>query len=152
VAILFLVGAPLGLMGWVSLLEKGTIAGVDWTSAPSIGNYGAWSGKRISTARYCEHQLPGDLPAVGAAGGGHHGAVSGLGLPVALWMAGLSPTGRAVMLLLMTIPFWTNLLVRNYAWLIILREGGLAGPWRWTRSGPLARCSFCTMTSRWRSG
>jgi spermidine/putrescine transport system permease protein len=39
VAILFLVGAPLGLMGWVSLLEKGTSAGVDWSSAPSIGNY-----------------------------------------------------------------------------------------------------------------
>ena len=39
VAILFLVGAPLGLMGWVSLLEKGTTAGVDWGSAPSIGNY-----------------------------------------------------------------------------------------------------------------
>jgi spermidine/putrescine transport system permease protein len=49
------------------------------------------------------------------------------GLPVALWMAGLSPTGRAVMLLLVTIPFWTNLLVRNYAWLIILREGGWLG-------------------------
>jgi spermidine/putrescine transport system permease protein len=28
------------------------------------------------------------------------------------------------MLLLITIPFWTNLLVRNYAWLIILREDG----------------------------
>ena len=38
-AILLLVGAPLGLMGWVSLLEKGTSAGVDWTSAPSLGNY-----------------------------------------------------------------------------------------------------------------
>ena len=31
------------------------------------------------------------------------------------------------MLLLVTIPFWTNLLVRNYAWLIILRERGWLG-------------------------
>ena len=47
-----------------------------------------------------------------------------LGLPVALWMSTLSRTGRDLMLLLITIPFWTNLLVRNYAWLIILREDG----------------------------
>ena len=47
-----------------------------------------------------------------------------LGLPVALWMAGLSRSGREIMLLVITIPFWTNLLVRNYAWLIILREDG----------------------------
>jgi spermidine/putrescine transport system permease protein len=30
------------------------------------------------------------------------------------------------MVLLITIPFWTNFLVRNYAWLIILREDGWA--------------------------
>ena len=30
------------------------------------------------------------------------------------------------MVLLITIPFWTNLLVRNYAWLIILRQDGWA--------------------------
>jgi spermidine/putrescine transport system permease protein len=46
------------------------------------------------------------------------------GLPVALWMAGLTRGQRDIMLLLITIPFWTNLLVRNYAWLIILREDG----------------------------
>ena len=49
-----------------------------------------------------------------------------LGVPVALWMAGLTPASRAMMLFLVTIPFWTNLLVRNYAWLIILRQDGWA--------------------------
>ena len=128
VAILLLVGAPLGLMGWVSLLEKGTSAGVDWSSAPSLGNYQrlVWEEDFDGTLLLNTNYLVIFLRSVAQA------AVTMLlclafGLPVALWMASLSPTGRAVMLLLVTIPFWTNLLVRNYAWLIILREGGWLG-------------------------
>ncbi|MBP9047562.1 MAG: ABC transporter permease, partial [Tabrizicola sp.] len=128
VAILLLVGAPLGLMGWVSLLEKGTSAGVDWSSTPSLGNYQRliWEEDFDGTLLLNTNYLVIFLRSVMQA------AVTMLlclafGLPVALWMASLSPTGRAVMLLLVTIPFWTNLLVRNYAWLIILREGGWLG-------------------------
>ena len=128
VAILLLVGAPLGLMGWVSLLEKGTSSGVDWGSAPSLGNYQrlVWEedfdGTLLLNSNYLIIFLRSVLQA----------AVTTMlclvfGLPVALWMASLSSAGRALMLLLVTIPFWTNLLVRNYAWLIILREGGWMG-------------------------
>ena len=34
-----LIGVPLALMFWISLLQKGDSGGVDWASAPSLGNY-----------------------------------------------------------------------------------------------------------------
>ena len=47
-----------------------------------------------------------------------------IGLPTALYMTTLSPRRAAIILFLVTVPFWTNLLVRNFAWILILRNGG----------------------------
>ena len=47
-----------------------------------------------------------------------------VGFPTAWFIATRPPKERALWLFLITIPFWTNLLIRNYAWLIILREQG----------------------------
>jgi spermidine/putrescine transport system permease protein len=41
-------------------------------------------------------------------------------LPVAFYIAGLSGRGKTIALTLLVIPFWTNLLVRTYAWQILL--------------------------------
>ncbi|MBD9372720.1 ABC transporter permease [Rhizobium sp. ARZ01] len=123
--ILVLIGLPLCLMGWISFLQKGGSAGVDWNSAPSAANYVrlVWEEDFDGTMILNTSYLVIFLRSVAQA------AVTMLlslllGLPVALWIASLSRTGRDIMLLLITIPFWTNLLVRNYAWLIILREDG----------------------------
>lgn len=48
-----------------------------------------------------------------------------LGFPLALWMSMQSRRAQNVLVLLVTIPFWTNLLVRTYAWLLVLNENGL---------------------------
>ncbi|MGE0240973.1 MAG: ABC transporter permease [Parvibaculaceae bacterium] len=124
---LALIGIPLAIVAWVSLLGRGESAGVDWSSSASFGNY---------LKLFVEEDFDGSLifnPAYGLIflRSLMQAAVTTLicillGLPVALWMAGLSKGGRDVMVLLITIPFWTNLLVRNYAWLIILREDGWA--------------------------
>src|SRR5436190_13089825 len=45
-------------------------------------------------------------------------------LPVAFFIAGLSRRGKIVGLTLLVIPFWTNLLVRTYAWQILLGPQG----------------------------
>ncbi len=45
-------------------------------------------------------------------------------LPTALYMTTLSRRNATVILFLVTVPFWTNLLVRNFAWILILRNGG----------------------------
>lgn len=48
-----------------------------------------------------------------------------LGYPMAYWIATRPPKWRNTLLLLLMIPFWTNFLVRTYAWILILRNTGL---------------------------
>jgi spermidine/putrescine transport system permease protein len=47
------------------------------------------------------------------------------GFPIAYFMATRPERQRNMWVLLVTIPFWTNLLVRTYAWMLILRNEGL---------------------------
>jgi spermidine/putrescine transport system permease protein len=48
-----------------------------------------------------------------------------IGYPFAFWMARQPERVRNALLLLVMVPFWTSILVRTYAWLIILRKDGL---------------------------
>lgn len=48
-----------------------------------------------------------------------------LSFPIALWIATRSEKMQNVLVLLVTIPFWTNLLVRTYAWMLILNDNGI---------------------------
>jgi spermidine/putrescine transport system permease protein len=45
--------------------------------------------------------------------------------PVAFWVSRLPPRWRTFFLLLVTLPFFTSLIVRLYAWLMILRPTGV---------------------------
>jgi spermidine/putrescine transport system permease protein len=47
-----------------------------------------------------------------------------LGLPLAYWIARQPPRRQWIWLLLVMIPFWTNFLVRTYAWIFLLRTEG----------------------------
>jgi spermidine/putrescine transport system permease protein len=47
--------------------------------------------------------------------------------PVAFWIARLSPRARGIFLFLITLPFFASLIVRLYAWLLILKPSGLLG-------------------------
>lgn len=46
-------------------------------------------------------------------------------LPVAYYIARQPSSRKNTLLLLVTIPFWTNLLIRTYCWILILRDTGL---------------------------
>jgi spermidine/putrescine transport system permease protein len=48
-----------------------------------------------------------------------------LGYPMAYWVATRPARMRNTLLLLIMIPFWTNFLVRTYAWILLLRDSGL---------------------------
>ncbi len=48
-----------------------------------------------------------------------------LGYPLALWMVTQPRPWRTVFLLLVIIPFWTNFLVRTYAWMVLLGQRGV---------------------------
>ncbi|GAA2910761.1 ABC transporter permease [Streptosporangium fragile] len=47
-----------------------------------------------------------------------------LAFPMAVWMATRPPRVRALLVFAVTIPFWTNTLVRTYAWMLILNDNG----------------------------
>ena len=53
-----------------------------------------------------------------------------LGFPLAFWISGLPARWKTLALTLVVIPLWTNLLIRTYAWQILLAPQGL-----------LARCA-----------
>lgn len=46
-------------------------------------------------------------------------------LPVAYYIARQPESRKNTLVLLVTIPFWTNLLIRTYCWILILRDTGL---------------------------
>ena len=45
--------------------------------------------------------------------------------PFAYWIARRPPQYRGLLIFLVMIPFWTNFLVRTYAWMLILRDTGV---------------------------
>lgn len=47
------------------------------------------------------------------------------GYPLALYIVRRPPRWRTILLFLILIPFWTNFLVRTYAWMIILSNNGV---------------------------
>jgi spermidine/putrescine transport system permease protein len=48
-----------------------------------------------------------------------------VGFPVAYYIAMQNTERRNLLILLITIPFWTNLLIRTYSWILVLRDTGL---------------------------
>jgi spermidine/putrescine transport system permease protein len=119
----FMVG-PLLLMLYVSTLERGAFGGVVW-DAHSLAAYEKLVFERDLVGRLAlnpdylaifarSFQLAAITTAVTLA----------IGIPTALYMTMLPPRRAALLLFLITVPFWTNLLVRNFAWILLLRNGG----------------------------
>jgi putative spermidine/putrescine transport system permease protein len=48
-----------------------------------------------------------------------------LGYPLAYWMRTLSPGRQLIAIALVVLPFWVSILVRTYAWIVILGNDGL---------------------------
>ena len=48
-----------------------------------------------------------------------------LGFPVAYFITRQTPRNQNLLLFMITLPFWTNLLIRTYAWILILSNDGV---------------------------
>jgi len=48
-----------------------------------------------------------------------------LGFPVAYYVTRQTPRNQNLLLFMITLPFWTNLLVRTYSWILILSKDGV---------------------------
>jgi spermidine/putrescine transport system permease protein len=117
--------APLTLMAYVSTLERGPEGGVLW-HAHTVEAYVQFLFERGLTGAL---ELNTDYLHIfgrSVALAGITTAVTLLiGFPTALWMAFQPPSRRTLLVFLVTVPFWTNLLVRNFAWILLLRNGGV---------------------------
>lgn len=119
----FMVG-PLLLMLYVSTLERGAFGGVVW-DAHSLIAYEKLVFERDLVGRIA---INPDYVAIFARSFRLAAITTvvtlAIGIPTALYMTMLPPRRSALLLFLVTVPFWTNLLVRNFAWILLLRNGG----------------------------
>ncbi|MGF7160347.1 spermidine/putrescine transport system permease protein [Rhodoligotrophos appendicifer] len=113
---------PLGIMVVYSFLEAGMYGGVTWTFYPY--NYGRILGWPIgggeefdpvylwiflNSVRFALMTVVVTLL---------------ICYPAAFWVAGMPANRKTLILFLITLPFFANLLIRIYAWLLLLRPTG----------------------------
>jgi ABC-type spermidine/putrescine transport system permease subunit I len=48
-----------------------------------------------------------------------------LGYPLCYWLANMPQRRAAILLVFVLVPFWTSVLVRTYAWLVLLQRNGI---------------------------
>ena len=116
--------APMLIMLYVSVLERAPFGGVLW------GSYTSAAYEKLLFERDLAGNIAfnSDYLAIFARSF-RLAAITTLltlavSLPTALYMTTVSRQRAAFILFLVTVPFWTNLLVRNFAWILILRNGG----------------------------
>ena len=117
--------APLAIMLLVSFLQPGEYGGVKW------GQYSLEAYVNFLYERDFDGSLVFNTDYLGIFQRSFWLAVATtvgcllIGFPTALYLALQSERKRNLLLFLVTVPFWTNLLVRVYAWMLLLRNGGL---------------------------
>ena len=117
--------APLGIMAWVSTLARDDDGTVLW-HVHRADAYVQFLFERDLMDRLVLNTDYLRIFARSILLAGFATAVTLLvGFPAALWMAFQPPRRRMLLIFLVTVPFWTNILVRNYAWILLLRNGGV---------------------------
>ncbi|MGH7255021.1 MAG: ABC transporter permease [Nitrospirales bacterium] len=104
---------PLSVVLAISFASRGTYGGLKWTV--TLGNYAALLDP-LYLRIYGQSLLLATATTL---------CCLVLGFPLAYYMGRLSARWQWVWLVLILIPFWTNFLVRTYAWMFILRTEGL---------------------------
>jgi len=104
---------PLILVFGVSFASRGTYGGIQWTV--TLANYASIFDPLYLQIFWRSLWMAALTTVVCLV----------FGFPLAYLIARASRKWQAVLLLLIIIPFWTNFLVRTYAWMFILRTEGL---------------------------
>ena len=116
--------APLAIVFFVSLGERTRLGTVTY---PSLANPGAW----FDDYARVFSRVGGDFIYLRIFARSAWLALLNtalcllFGFPLAYWIARQPANRRNMWIFLVMIPFWTNFLVRTYAWMLILRDSGL---------------------------
>ena len=123
-AIIIFMVVPLAMMGWISIQARSYGGGVHWGDLTGeawlrflfereLDDSLSWSFNYLSIiARSVWLSLITTIFSLL------------VGFPTAFFMATRARRWRTLLVFMVTLPFWTNLLVRNYAWILILRDHG----------------------------
>ncbi len=111
--LIVLFGVPLLLVLAVSFASRGTYGGIEW--ALTFTNYTGIADPLYLRIFWRSLWLAVVTTALCLA----------MGFPLAYVIARAPKRWQGVLLFLVVIPFWTNFLVRTYAWMFILRTEGL---------------------------
>jgi spermidine/putrescine transport system permease protein len=120
-----LMGGPMLIMVFVSLVERAPDGGVVWGQFTTAAYQQFFFeenllGERSFNSDYLQIYLRSILLA-----GFTVVATFVIGFPTAMYVAMQEPHQRALLIFFLSLPFWVNLLVRNYAWLLLLRVNGI---------------------------
>lgn len=122
--LVFITVCPLLLMGYISVLERDYSGSVVW------GEFSAEAFIRFLFERNLDDTLSLNFDYLSIFGRSFYlSALTTvlsvlLGFPTALFIATRPAHLRNIFVFLVTVPFWTNLLVRNYSWILLLRDHG----------------------------
>jgi len=111
--LLLLFGVPLLLVLAVSFATRGTYGGVEWVG--TLSNYTSIADLLYLRIFWRSLWLAVVTTAICLV----------MGFPLAYAIARAPKRWQGLLLFLVIIPFWTNFLVRTYAWMFILRTEGL---------------------------
>ena len=116
--------APLGLILVYSFLVPGTYGGVIWAFSPDAYIQFLFDRDIFDrTLTFHTSYLEIGARSVILAGVAVVGCLL-IGFPTAWFIATRSPGIRNILIFLVTVPFWTNLLVRTFSMMLILRDEG----------------------------
>jgi spermidine/putrescine transport system permease protein len=105
---------PCALIFVLIFFERGIYGGIDW-AAPTLDNI-----RRAFEPLYLSIFLDSGIVALSAT------LIALLiGYPAAYAIAKAPPTRQTTLLFLAILPFWTNYLIRTYAWIVLLNPAGL---------------------------
>jgi spermidine/putrescine transport system permease protein len=104
---------PLLVVLLISFASRGAYGGVEWTF--TLANY-----RDLADPLYLYIYARSFALALATTG-----LCLCLGFPLAYHIAKAPPSRQGIWLMLVLIPFWTNFLVRTYAWMNVLRADGL---------------------------
>jgi spermidine/putrescine transport system permease protein len=105
---------PCALIFVLIFFERGIYGGIDW-AAPTLDNI-----RRAFEPLYLSIFLDSGLVALSAT------LIALLiGYPAAYAIAKAPPSWQTALLFLAILPFWTNYLIRTYAWIVLLNPAGL---------------------------
>lgn len=113
---------PLGIMVTYSFLEPGLYGGVTWSFYPySFGRIFGWplGGGEEFEPLYLQIAAASFKYAIIT-------VIASMAIcyPAAFWVSRMRGTTKAIVLFAITLPFFANLLIRIYAWLLLLRPTG----------------------------